>query len=160
MIEFNNEIYELEYSGMRKALHQAVEEAFNELYEPTDEDYEALEEAHRLISAQDVQGLINHDIATEIFFYQAKETDYLAEALIEAGYKVEKSNASRSLYVMNDNGQEVRIADHRRPAAPTVGGNYQDWEYEKEVIVSDNKIEKWQLEQVGIQLPNEEYFLG
>lgn len=161
MIEFQNEVYDLSISGIRRLLHQEIEEAFAELYEPDEEAYEELEKAHELISAQDAKGLAAHDIAFEIFFYEIAENDLLAEALEAAGYKVDQSNISKSLYVLNDHGEEVRIADHKRPAYQVSGQvGYTDHEYSNQLIAEDNKITKQQLEHFNINLSKEEYFLG
>ena len=161
MIEFNGNIYILENSFERKMLHEDLENAFAELYEPSEEAYEELQEAHDLISAQDVKGLVAHDIALELFFSEARQNDLLAEALKEAGYKVEQSGGSLSHYIINDDGQEVRISDHKRPAFQIEGSvDYVDHEYENELIVDGNKVTPAQLKQFGIELPEGSYYLG
>ena len=161
MIEFNGNIYILDNSFERKMLHQDLESAFAELYEPSEEAYEELQKAHDLISAQDVEGLVSHDIDLELFFNEAKQNDLLAEALKEAGYKVEQSGGSLSHYVINDNSQEVRISDHKRPAFQTQGAvDCTEHVYENELIVDGNTVTATQLSDFGIELEEGRYFLG
>ncbi|WP_277631538.1 hypothetical protein, partial [Atopococcus tabaci] len=140
MIKFNNELYELDMRQTRRLLHEAIDEAFNELDEPTEEMEDELQEAHELISAQDEDGLDGFMVGYDIYLEKVQETARLEEALKEAGYQVESSNISRSLYVTNDEGEEVRIADHTRPSVATIGGNYVNHEYENELIVKENKV--------------------
>lgn len=162
MIKFNNEVYELEIKGLRKMLHDDVDDTFHEnVHEPTEEDYDDLEKVHSLISAQDVDTLVGGFWANgEICFEKVESDDMLAEALEQAGYNVEKSNASRSLYAINDNGEEVRISDHKRPAI--VEGNVAyEHEYDSELIVKDNIVSLNQLKAKGFsKLNKSEYVLG
>ena len=162
MIEFNGNVYVLENSFERKMLHEDLENAFAELYDPTEEAYEELQEAHDLISAQDVKGLDGLVIGTtDLVFQEVSQNVLLSEALKEAGYNVEESGGSLSHYVINDNGQEVRISDHKRPAFQTEGSvGYVDHEYENELIVDGNKVTATQLKDFGIELPEGSYYLG
>lgn len=167
MIKLNNELYDLSIAGLRKALHEEIDNLFwnQEGEYITEEMEEELQEAHDMISAQDEDGLDGFiidgvDMDGNIHFEKVSEDAYLEEALKEAGYEVQASNVSRSLYVMNDNGEEVRIADHKRPAAPTVGGNYVDHQYDNELIVEDNKVTAEELSRYSIELKEGEYILG
>lgn len=160
MIKFNNELYELDMRYSRRLLHEAIDEAFNELDEPTEEMEDELQEAHELISAQDEDGLDGFLIGYDIYLEKVQETARLEEALKEAGYQVESSNISRSLYVTNDEGEEVRISGHTRPSVATIGGNYINHEYENELIVEENKVTAGELRQIGIELGEGEYYLG
>lgn len=63
----------------------------------------------------------------------------MLNALQEAGYTATESNVSRSIYVINDLGNEIRISDHERPAFE-VNGNYEKHEYENQIIVAGNEI--------------------
>jgi thermostable 8-oxoguanine DNA glycosylase len=169
VIEFKNEIYDLKSSADRYLLHQELDKAweteFSPLWDYVEEDQETLEEelqkAHILISAQDEKGLEEHSIgfSYELGFGVVQNDEMLVEALKETGYKFEKSAASRSVYVTNKNGKEVRIADHKRPAYE-VGGVFYDHEYDYEIITENNIVSKKQLEQVGIVLTGEKYYLG
>jgi len=160
MIKFNNELYELDIRQIRRLLHEALDEAVYESDEVTEEMEEELQEAHGMISNEDEEGLDGFMIGYDIYLEKVEETAQLEEALKEAGYEVQSSNVSRSLYVINDEDEEVRIADHKRPAAPTVGGNYVEHEYENEIFVEDNKITAQELSCYGIELEEGEYYLG
>lgn len=166
MIEFNNEVYDLSISGLRKSLHSELDSLFWETYSDTEdtEELEAeLQQAHDMISAQDLNGLGNFLIGYgELPSFNLVSTDtLLADALTSAGYKVESSHISRSLYVINDDGVEVRIADHKRPGYQVAGQvDYATHEYSNEIIISDNTVEQWQLDRHGICLPNDSYLLG
>lgn len=163
MIEFNGNVYNLENSAGRKFLHEDLDTEFQTVYEePTEEAEEELQEAHTLISAQNAQGLSDMLVGFDIGFGLIKPENMIVEALKEAGYKVELSNVSRSFYAINDNGEEVRISDHKRPAYQVEGAvGYVDHEYSNELIVDDNKVTKTQLVKKGFnRLESEEYFLG
>ena len=167
MIKLNNELYDLSIAGLRKALHEEINTLFwdQEGEYITEEMEEELREAHDMISAQDEDGLDGFiidgvDMDGNIHFEKVSEDAYLEEALKEAGYGVEKSNVSRSLYVINDEGEEVRIADHKRPSAPTVGGNYVEHQYDNELIVENNQVTAEELSRYSIELEKGEYILG
>lgn len=161
-IRLENEVYDLEIPYLRKLLHEHVENVFDKVvFEPEDEDYNDLEKIHELISAQDVNGLLKGFFCNgNIHFTTVREDEMLLNALKEAGYQVEKSNISRSLYAINDDGIEVRIADHKRPAVEQ-NGIWQEWEYDKEIIVKNNIIYGIRLQEVGFsKLPNKEFIFG
>lgn len=163
MIEFNNEVYDLEMSFSRKCLHEDLDNAFYDLYEPTEEMEAELQQAHDLISAQDAKGLDSITIGmSDIRLNLVKQENMIVEVLKEANYQVEESNVSRSIYAINDNGEEVRISDHKRPAYQVEGAvGYTDHQYDNELIVDDNKVTKAQLIAAGFsRLGSEEYFLG
>ena len=166
MIKVNNELYDLSIAGLRKMLHEEIDTLFwnQEGEYITEEMEEELQEAHDMISAQDEDGLDGFiidgaDMDGSIYFEKVSEDTYLEEALTGAGYKVEKSNASRSLYVINDEGNEVRIADHKRPAYE-VNGLYTDHEYASELIVEGNAVTASELSRYDIHLEEGEYILG
>lgn len=159
-IRFENEVYNLELNGHRRLLHEAIEEYVNGL-EITDEILEELELAHELISNKDVKGLIDgFFVYSELVFLEVEENELLEEALKEAGYEVQTSRVSRSIYAINDEGIEVRISDHKRPAVEQ-NGIYMDHEYEKEIIVNNNIVYLNQLKANGFsKLDKVEYLLG
>lgn len=168
MILFNNRVYDLESSVDRYWLHTELEEVYDkEFYIPDfeDEDLQALDEelaaAHDLISAKDEKGLEDHTIGFnyELSFSIVESNELLIDALKETGYEFEKSAASLSVYITNRDGEEVRIADHKRPSYE-VGGVFYDHEYEHEIIVKENTVYKKQLENAGVFLPKEKYYLG
>lgn len=75
-IRFENEVYNLELSGHRRLLHEAIEDYVDEL-EMTDEVLEELELAHRLISNKDVKGLIDgFFVESELVFLELKKMNY------------------------------------------------------------------------------------
>lgn len=168
MIEFKNKVYDLESSVDRYWLHTELNEAYDkEFYTPdyTGEDLQAMDEeletAHDLISAKDEKSLESHTIGFnfEIEFSVVEKNSLLIEALKEAGYEFKNSAASLSVYAMNKSGEEVRIADHRRPSYE-VGGVFYDHEYDHEIIIKDNTVYRKQLEKAGIFLSKEKYYLG
>ena len=155
-------VYDLTFKSDRYHLHQMINDyVYDELTDGTlvEEDeqevYDEEEKVHELISNQDGEGLENGSF--EYFFFEVIEHT-LVEALKEAGYEVERSNASASLYV-NLNGKEIRISDHKRPAYDSGNGIYLDHEYDAEIITDDNRVTKKQLEKVGINLNEEVYYL-
>lgn len=164
MIKFKNEVYDLERNFERKLLHEALDESVIEYYDGLEMDEEAereVEEAHEAISDRNEKALDGIIIGmSDVSFEEVSQNVLLEEALKEAGYIVESSNVSRSLYVINDKNQEVRIADHKRPAAPTIGGNYVDHEYDNELIIKDNKVTSSELSRYGIKLEEGDYYLG
>lgn len=159
-IRFENEVYNLELAGHRKHLHQAVEE-FVEDEERTDELMVEIDEIHELISNQDLHGLVNGYFKySDIIFMAVEENEMLKDALESAGYKVESSNVSRSLYAVNDDGVEVRISNHKRPAVEQ-NGIWMEHEYEKEIIVENNIVSLNTLKNNGFsKMDKTEYILG
>lgn len=159
-IRFENEVYDLELAGHRKHLHQAVEE-FVEDEEWTDELMVELDEIHELISNQDFDGLVNGYFKySDIIFMAVEENEMLKDALESAGYKVESSNVSRSLYAVNDDGVEVRISNHKRPAVEQ-NGIWSEVEHEKEIIVENNIVSLNTLKNNGFsKMDKTEYILG
>lgn len=160
-ILFEDVIYDLENRGFRKLLHQAIEE-YVEDREFTNEIIEELELIHELISAKDFNGLIDGYFEhTGIVFMEVDDNYILERALINAGYKVETSKVSRSIYAINDEGSEVRISDHKRPAIVNNGMYIGEHEYEKEIIVKGNTIYLRQLKAAGFsKLNRPEYIFG
>ena len=158
---FENEVYDLENRGLRKLLHQAVEE-YVEGREFTDEMLDELELIHELISAKDYHGLIDGYFEhTGIVFMEVDDNYILERALINAGYKVETSKVSRSIYAINDEGIEVRISDHKRPAIVINGAYVGEHHYEKEIITKDNIVYLRQLKEAGFsKLNRPEYIFG
>ena len=159
-IRFENEVYNLELAGHRRLLHQEIDE-FVEDKEWTDELMEELDEIHELISSQDLSGLVNGYFKySDIIFMAVEENEMLKDALESAGYKVESSNVSRSLYAVNDDGVEVRISNHKRPAVEQ-NGIWMEHEYEKEIIVENNIVSLNTLKNNGFsKMDKTEYILG
>lgn len=168
MIKFKNEAYDLESSHERYLLHSDLNEEFEKEFNWMDyeeEDEKELEQelakAHDLISNRDESTLNTHSIGfgCELSFDYVSENNLLINALRKNNYRLEESNASRSLYVINDKGEEVRIADHKRPGYE-FGGGFYEHEYENEIIVKNNTVYKKELEKSGITLPEDKYLLG
>lgn len=164
MIEFKNEVYDLEMRFDSKMLHEALDEAVNEYYDGIEMDDDAEEEyqaAHDMISAKDESGLDGFLIGmSDISFYKLTKDELLKEALELAGYKVEKSHMSSSHYIINDEGKEVRVSDHKRPAVADASGIYHDHEYELELIIDETTVTSSQLKEYGIELKEGKYYLG
>lgn len=160
-IRFGNTAYNLDRSGFRKLLHDAVDEAAYDL-ELDDDMLEELEQVHALISSKNVDALLDGFFLNgHILFYPVEHDDFLKNALEEAGYKVTQSFASFSLYVINDDGEEVRISNHKRPAYERNDGLYDEHEYENEIIIKDNIVKIHDLKANGItKLTKDEYLLG
>ncbi|EFS02357.1 conserved hypothetical protein, partial [Listeria seeligeri FSL S4-171] len=97
----------------------------------------------------------------EIEFLTVSETAYVLKALQEAGYTATESNVSRSIYAINDLGNEIRISDHERPAFE-VNGSYEKHEYESQIIVAGNEINSNLLIKNGFSEleENVKYYLG
>lgn len=153
-------VYNLMCRVDRRFLHQMIDDyAYDELATDDFETEEQIEEerqrVHELITNQDGKSLENG--LFEFFNFEViKHT--LQEALEEAGYEVAKSNASSSLYVKL-NGKEIRISDHKRPAYDSGDGIYEEHVYDAEILTDDNRVTKKQLEEVGIKLDEEVYYL-
>ena len=160
-ILFEDVVYDLENRGLRKLLHQAIED-YVEGSEFTDEMIEELELIHNLISTKDYNGLIDGYFEhTGIVFLEVDDNYILERALINAGYKVETSKVSRSIYAINDEGIEVRISDHKRPAIVINGAYVGEHHYEKEIITKDNIVYLRQLKEAGFsKLNRPEYIFG
>ena len=160
-ILFENVIYDLENNGFRKLLHQAIEE-YVEGREFTDEMLDELELIHELISAKDYSGLIDGYFEhTGISFYEVDDNYILERALKNAGYEVQTSRVSRSIYAINDEGIEVRISDHKRPAIVVNGAYVGEHHHEKEIIVKGDTIYLRQLKEAGFsKLNRNEYIFG
>ncbi|MCS4486398.1 hypothetical protein [Staphylococcus americanisciuri] len=171
-------LYDLEVPGNRYTLHTLIDEkkwAIEDEIEDS-EELESLEtevaKAHAAISAQDVKTLdeIYYDSFAGTLSFETIEYT-LKDALEESEYSFEESQASCSLYVINDKGEEVRISDHKRPAHP-VNDDYMehtyapvemvDHEYPHEIINPQGEIQRWQLEDAGINLKSEDdvFYLG
>ncbi|EAC2431462.1 hypothetical protein E3C06_02525 [Listeria monocytogenes] len=163
LIQLNEEIYDLTISGLRKALHDEVSEFFKNMDGENHEEYGAeLEEIQTLISEQNGVELEAGFWANgEIEFLTVSEKDYVLNALQEAGYTATESNVSRSIYAINDLGNEIRISDHERPAFE-VNGNYEKHEYESQIIVAGNEINSNLLIKNGFSEleENVKYYLG
>lgn len=160
MIKLNNELYDLSTSRVRRLLHEDLDSLVWDSEEVTEEMEEELAEAHKLISAENEDDLDGFMIGYDIHLEKVVEKVDLKTALIKAGYTVDLSNISRSIYVKNDEGQEARIADHSRPAYEDASGIYHDHEYDNELIVKDNKVTAAELSSYGIELEEGEYYLG
>lgn len=159
-IRFENEVYNLELAGHRRLLHQAIDE-YVEDTEWTEELLAEMDTIHQLISNKDYEGLIDGYFEyTDCHFMAVEENELLEDALQSAGYKVESSNVSRSLYAVNDDGVEVRISNHKRPAVEQ-NGIWMEHEYEKEIIVENNIVSLNTLKNNGFsKMDKTEYILG
>ena len=67
-----------------------------------------------------------------------ENSEIVENALIEAGYQVTRSNHGVSLYAVNDNGEEIRISDHKRP--PIIQGNVPIHEHEEGFIIDGIEV--------------------
>ena len=161
-IIFENEVYDLSLKGHRKLLHRAIEDYIDKLDIEVVEYLDELEEVHSLISSQDAKRLVNGFFMDgELCFFSVEEENLLVNALNKYGYHFEKSNASRSIYAINDNGQEVRISDHKRPPIVQNGIYITDHYYEHEIIIDGNIVPGRQLKEKGFsKLTKKEYLLG
>ncbi|EIZ7297584.1 hypothetical protein MQR51_000001 [Listeria monocytogenes] len=163
LIQLNEEIYDLTISGLRKALHDEVSEFFKNMDGEDHEEYGAeLEEIQTLISKKNADDLEAGFWANgELEFSSVSETAYVLKALQEAGYTATESNVSRSIYAINDLGNEIRISDHERPAFE-VNGSYEKHEYENQIIVAGNEINSNLLIQNGFTKleENVKFYLG
>lgn len=145
MIRINNLILDLNISGHRKLLHEAVEEHANLEREDA---FDILDEIHEAISNQDEEKVMDTEYyELDLDMDVVEEDDILEQALKNAGYKVEKSNISSSIYAINDEGKEVRISDHERPAI--VQGNVAVYEHEKGFIVKGIEVSSNALIRLG-----------
>ena len=162
-VRFNNELYDLEYKTDRYHLHDEVNDIYFEVsgeieFEDELEELEQeVEKIHESISEKDADKLEQLSIDTLEKYYNfeiVKES--LKEVLESNGYEVAESKASLSLYVINDNDEEVRIADHKRPAYTTNGLDFNDHEYDQQLINKKGEFTKNQLESVGLKVNSEE----
>lgn len=147
MILFQNEMFDLTLRGHRKSLYEVLEEhLYNEtdgfVFEDEEEEQDfqnEYEEFKQLIHNQNEKELANTLLLCEyVNFEYVTEEVTLENTLVNAGYKVNKSAVSRSLYATNDNGEEIRISDHVRPTI--VEGEVAIYEHEEGIIVTDNTI--------------------
>ncbi|EJP4628170.1 hypothetical protein NUI08_001113 [Listeria monocytogenes] len=163
LIKLNEEIYDLTIAGLRKALHDEVSEFFKAMDgEDYDEYGTELEEIQTLISEKNGSDLEAGFWANgELEFITVSEDSYVLNALQEAGYTATESNVSRSIYAINDLGNEIRISDHERPAFE-VNGSYEKHEYESQIIVAGNEINSNLLIQNGFTKleENVKFYLG
>ncbi|WP_239255455.1 hypothetical protein [Listeria ilorinensis] len=162
MIAETNEVRDLELAGMRYLLHSFVNEwVYANIEGCYIDDYEEeINEIHALISAKDVEGLLKCSL--DSFGQTLSFVEPLTltlDALEAAGYEVEESQASRSIYAINDKGEEVRISDHKRP--PYYDGLYTH-EYAHEIIVKDNAVYSNRLIAAGLSNleADKKYILG
>ncbi|HEM1009345.1 TPA: hypothetical protein U0V34_002667 [Listeria monocytogenes] len=163
LIQLNEEIYDLTISGLRKMLHDEVSEFFKNMDGEDHEEYGAeLEEIQTLISEKNADDLeAGFWVNGELEFSSISETAYVLKALQEAGYTATESNVSRSIYAINDLGNEIRISDHERPAFD-VNGNYEKHDYENQIVIVGNEINSNVLIKNGFSKLEETviYYLG
>nr|WP_227662732.1 hypothetical protein [Listeria seeligeri] len=147
--------YDLTTSGLRRSLHSEVAEFFKQLDGEDYNEYEnEIDEIQNLISMQKGEDLekgfwVNGDLA----FYVIKNDAFIKETLEKAGYEVLKSEVSFSLYAKNDEGKEVRISDHDRPAYE-VNGDYVKHD-DITILVEKGEINSSRLIQKGFKKINE-----
>ncbi len=163
LIKLNEEIYDLTIAGLRKMLHDEVSEFFKAMDGEDYEEYgEELEEIQTLISEQNGVELEAGFWANgALEFITVSENSYVLNALQEAGYTATESNVSRSIYAINDLGNEIRISDHERPAFD-VNGNYEKHDYENQIVIVGNEINSNVLIKNGFSKLEENviYYLG
>lgn len=139
MIKLNNWIYDLEQVYDRKLLKGDI----NDLAYESEIDHEVIIEivdvAEEAIDKQDERALLDSDLwELNITIEQIDIDELVTTALRSAGYKVEESNVSNSLYAINDNGEELRISDHERPAV--VEGNVAVGEHEQGLVFKSIEV--------------------
>ncbi|HFK7089716.1 TPA: hypothetical protein ACGXVU_001977 [Listeria monocytogenes] len=163
LIKLNEEIYDLTIAGLRKMLHDEVSEFFKAMDGEDYEEYgDELEEIQTLISEQNGVELEAGFWANgALEFITVSENSYVLNALQEAGYTATESNVSRSVYAINDLGNEIRISDHERPAFE-VNGNYEKHDYENQIVIVGNEINSNVLIENGFSKLEENviYYLG
>ncbi|MDT0670682.1 hypothetical protein [Staphylococcus chromogenes] len=162
-VRFKDELYDLEYSSERYNLHETVNEIFYEVsgeieFEDELEELETeVDLIHKAISAKNVKALESLSIDTLEEYYSFEIVrESLKEVLESNGYEVSESKASLSLYVINDNNEEVRMADHKRPAYTTNGLDYHEHEYGQELVNKKGEFTKEELKSVGLRVDSEE----
>ncbi|MDC3412508.1 hypothetical protein [Terrihalobacillus insolitus] len=114
MIELNGRFYDISIKNIGKMLMKDIDELVHENVEEV--DYEVLEEANEAIEDGDEKALLNTDLwEMHVNVAVIEENEIIENALVEAGYKVNRSSHGVSLYATNDQNEEVRISDHKRP---------------------------------------------
>jgi alkyl sulfatase BDS1-like metallo-beta-lactamase superfamily hydrolase len=148
MIKLNNWIYDLEQKYERKLLKEALDQL---AYEVDHEDTEViLNRAAESIDNQDEDALLDTDLwELDITLQLIEKSELVANTLENAGYQVEVSNVSNSLYAINDEGREVRISDHKRPAI--VEGGIAIHEHEEGLIIDKVEVNSNVLAKVGFR---------
>ncbi|MDC3414256.1 hypothetical protein [Terrihalobacillus insolitus] len=132
MIELNGRTYDIEVKAIQKMLKSDLDELVHDLNEEV--DYDVLDEAVEAIEVGDEQALVDTDLwEMDVNPVIIEKNEIVENVLVEAGYKVTRSNHGVSLYAINDNNEEVRISDHKRP--PIMQGNVPVQEHEEGFIV-------------------------
>lgn len=117
MIKLNDFIYSLETKYERNLLKEAISEIAWSSCQEEEIICELTEEAEKAIDNQDEVSLSNVDLwEVDVNIHIVNESEFVLNALKSVGYQVESSNISNSLYAINDEGKEIRISDHKRPA--------------------------------------------
>lgn len=153
MIKFKGETYELESNVDRRFLHDAITDVEIEIdLEMNDEDeiLEWVEEAHTLISDKDYDGLdnlMNPTFDEELEFKNVNGMN-LMDALLQNDYDFNTSASTRSMYIYNDNEDEVRVSDHKKDIFNSFG-----------IMANDNEVTSEQLAKHYINLPQGIYFI-
>lgn len=152
MIKFKNEGYDLNCNVSRKFLHEAIDEMAMEIdFEMVDMDefYDWVEQAHDLVSTQDEKGLDRLiDPTDEGNYFILIEAQNLMDALDNIGYDYNVSTSTKSMYIINDDEDEVRISDHKKDLFNTVG-----------VVTKNGEVTSKELSEHGIELPEGVYIL-
>lgn len=152
MIKFKNEGYDLNCNVSRRFLHEAIDQESMEIdLEMVDEDelYEWVEQAHALVSAQDEKGLDRLiDPTDEGNYFILIKAQNLMDALDESGYDYNVSASTKSMYITNDDDDEVRISDHKKDLFNTVG-----------IVTENGEITSAKLAEHGILLDEGVYVL-
>ncbi|MDW0113747.1 hypothetical protein QT711_11165 [Sporosarcina saromensis] len=140
MIKLNEWIYDLTASEYeRKLLKESIDKLAYDNNPEYEELEELLEEVKSAIDAQDEEALLKSDLwEVDVNLEKVNEKELVVNTLRAAGYQVEESNVSSSLYAINDNGDEIRIADHKRPAI--VEGNFAIHEHEEGLVIDSIEV--------------------
>lgn len=144
MIKYNDFIYDIKQKFDREQFFEDVEIEFVGDCSPF-EDEEGFELEERFFSAvhkgdeETVLDMADRLKEADVYLEHVRESDFVVNVLKEKGYKVESSSFSASIYAKNDNNEEVRISDHKRP--PVIDGEIAyDHEYENEIIVDGIEV--------------------
>lgn len=160
-------VYDLNFNASRYSFHREIDEQsdyigryYEELYGSEEYYKVVMKEAdliHKFISERQPEKFIKHSF--EYFEFDLIKHN-LKEALLAAGYNVESSLASSSIYVFL-NGKKLRISNHKRPSyRPEDYIDFLDHEYDKEIISETNLFTRKQLHEGGLtRLTEDKYFL-
>ncbi|HGO1493131.1 TPA: hypothetical protein ACK0CK_002763 [Staphylococcus aureus] len=150
-VYFDKSLYDLESKGQRYLLHNDVDKILNDAYSDLmDIEYDkrlVAEKIHTAISSKDVETIkCMHENAIDFEFELEIVEKDLKELLLENGYEVYESDLTFSLYVINDNGKEVRISDHKITYYNADCFSYQEYEIiDKHGVIKRSDLEKYDI---------------